>query len=291
MNYCIIPLEASPRNPSPFRHLPYACGIRLSVFSTLWRHRSLVFELAKREFSGRYNGSFGGVIWSFAQPLFLLAVYTVAFGVILQARWGFPGGTADYALMLFAGLIVFNAFSECLVRAPALVVANPNYVKKVVFPLEILPWVIAISALAHALIGVVVWFAGYAILVGAPKPAALFFPTVLACLLPLLLGVGWLLSALGVVVRDTGHFATMLSHALLFLTPIFFATEAVPPPLQGWLLANPLTFIVEQLRRVLFFGQAPDAGGLLAYFAIASLFAWASWRFFRRLRPGFADLV
>lgn len=261
------------------------------MFSTLWRHRALVFELAKREFSGRYNGSFGGVIWSFAQPLFLLAVYTIAFGVILKARWGFSGGTADYALMLFAGLIVFNAFSECLLRSPTLVTANPNFVKKVVFPLEILPWVMALTALFHACIGIAVWFVGYMLLFGIPKPTAILFPAILLCFFPLLLGIGWLLSAIGVIVRDIGQLTAMLSHALLFLTPIFYSIDAVPPLLQGALMVNPLTFVVEQLRLVLFFGQAPGLKGLVVYFALSSLFAWGSLVVFRRLRPRFADMV
>jgi lipopolysaccharide transport system permease protein len=250
-----------------------------------------VLELVKREFSGRYRGSFGGMAWSFAQPLFLLAVYTVAFGVILQARWGFPGGNADYALMVFAGLIVFNAFAECLGKAPQLITANPNYVKKVLFPLEVLPWVMASSALFHALIGVAVWLAGYMVLYGLPHPSVLLFPAVLLCLVPVLLGLGWLLGALGMLVRDIGQLTAMLGHALLFLTPIFYSADAVPPLLQGPLHANPLTFVVEQLRLVLFFGQAPNLAGLAAYFLLASLFAWASLRVFRRLRPQFADLA
>jgi lipopolysaccharide transport system permease protein len=259
--------------------------------ATLWRHRSLVLELARREFSGRYRGSFGGIVWSFAQPLFLLAVYTVAFGIILKARWSFSGGTADYALMLFAGLIVFNAFSECLARSATLVTGNPNLVKKVVFPLELLPFITVAAALVHALIGVAVWLLGYALLFGAPRPTALLFPVVLVAFVPVLLGLGWLLSALGVIVRDIGQLTGMLSHALLFLTPIFYSIEAAPPALQGLLLANPLTFIVEQLRLVLFNGQLPSWPGLAVYFALASLFAWGSLALFRRLRPGFADMV
>jgi lipopolysaccharide transport system permease protein len=261
------------------------------MLRTLWRHRALVFELAKRDFAGRYNGSFGGVVWSFAQPLFLLGVYTLAFGVILQARWGFSGGTAHYALMLFAGLIVFNAFSECLHKSPLLVTDNPNLVKKVVFPLELLPWVMASTALLHALIGVAVWFVGYAILFGAPQPTAVLFPAILVCFAPVLLGTGWLLSSLGVVVRDIGQLTAMLSHALLFLTPIFYSIDAAPPLVQPALMANPLTFVVEQLRLVLFFGQLPAWRGLAVYFALAAAFAWLSLRLFRRLRPGFADLV
>lgn len=257
----------------------------------LWRHRSLILELSRREFSGRYRGSFGGVLWAFAQPLFLLAVYTVAFGVILKARWGFSGGTGDYALMLFAGLIVFNAFAECMAKAPTLITSNPNFVKKVVFPLETLSWVMALTAIFHALIGIAVWFLGYLILVGVPGAATLLFPLVLACLFPILLGLGWLLSATGVFVRDIGQFTTMASHALLFLTPIFYSIDAVPPLLHGLLLVNPLTFLVEELRLVLVHGKVPLFRGMAVYFLLATLFAWISLRFFRRLRPRFADML
>lgn len=261
------------------------------MIASLSRNHGLVLELVRREFSGRYRGSFGGMAWSFAQPLFLLAVYTFAFGVILKARWGVSGGTTDYALMLFAGLIVFNAFSECLGKAPTLIVANPNLVKKVVFPLEVLPWVMGLTALFHALIGIVIWFVGYVLLVGIPKPGALLFPAVFVSFFPLLLGIGWLLSALGVIVRDVSHLTAMFSHTLLFLTPIFYRIDAVPPPYREILMLNPLTFVVEQLRGVLFFGHTPPLKGLAVYFLLSSLFAWACLVVFRRLRPGFADMV
>lgn len=225
------------------------------------------------------------------QPLFLLAVYTIAFGVILKARWGFSGGTADYALMLFAGLIVFNAFSEVLSKSPALVTNNPNFVKKVVFPLELLPVVAVATALIHALIGIAVWFLGYIVLFGVPKLTAVFFPLILLCFSPVLLGLGWLLSAVGVVVRDVGQLTGMLSHTLLFLTPIFYSIEAAPPLLQHLLLINPLTFVVEQFRLVLFYGQVPALKGIAVYFILASVFAWAALLVFRRLRPNFADMV
>jgi lipopolysaccharide transport system permease protein len=261
------------------------------MLRTLWRHRELVAELTRREFSGRYRGSFGGVAWSFVQPLFLLAVYTVAFGVILKARWGFAGGTGDYALMIFAGLIVFNAFSECLARAPALVTGNPNLVKKVRFPLELLPWVMTLTVVLHALLGVAVWLLAYAFLYGAPKPTALLAPVILACFVPLLLGMGWVLSAVGVVVRDVGQLTTLASHSLLFLTPIFYGIEAAPPPIHALLMLNPLTFIVGELRLVLFYGRIPAWGPLVAYVALSSLFAGLALVLFRRMRRGFADLV
>ena len=261
------------------------------MFATLWRHRSLVLELTKREFSGRYRGSFGGVVWSFAQPLFLLTVYTIAFGVILKSRWGFSGGTAEYALMLFAGLIVFNAFSECLSKSTTLITDNPNFVKKVVFPLELLPVITVATALIHALIGVAVWIVGYALLFGTPKPTVILFPLILICFVPILLGLGWLLSSLGVIVRDISQLTGMLNHTLLFLTPIFYSIEAAPPLLQNLLILNPLTFVIEQFRLVLYYGQTPALKGLVVYFVLASLFAWVSLVLFKRLRPTFADMV
>ena len=261
------------------------------MLPSVWRHRSLFVELTKREFSGKYRGSFGGIVWSFAQPLFLLTVYTIAFGVILKARWGFSGSTKEYALMLFSGLIVFNAFSEVLSKSTSLITANPNFVKKVVFPLELLPVITVTTAFIHALIGVGVWLSGYILLMGVPKATVLIFPLVLICFVPVLLGLGWLLSSVGVVVKDISQLNGMLNHTLLFLTPIFYSIEAAPPLLQNLLMLNPLTFIVEQFRLVLFYGQMPAFKGLAVYFALSSAFAWASYVLFKRLRPNFADMV
>lgn len=263
----------------------------LNLFKALIQHRSLVLELTKREFTGRYRGSFGGIVWSFVQPLFLLSIYTVAFGAILKTRWGSSGGTAEYALMLFAGLIVFNAFSECLARSSTLITTNPNFVKKVVFPLELLPVVTVATVLAHAVIAIAVWFSGYLLLFGLPKLSATLFPLILVCIVPVLLGLAWLFSAVGVIIRDISQAVGMLNHALLFLTPIFYSIDAAPPMLKNALMLNPLTFIVEQLRAVLFFGNLPNFTGLLIYLVLASFFAWCSLVLFSRLRPTFADMV
>ena len=154
----------------------------------------------------------------------------------------------------------------------------------------VLPWVMALNAIFHAVIGIVVWLVGYAILFGVPHATAALFPFVLLSFFPVLLGLGWLLSAIGVAVRDVGQLTALLGHALLFLTPIFYSLEAVPASLRALLMANPLTFAVEQLRAVLT-GYAPAATGLVAYFAAATLFAWGSLALFRRLRPTFAELV
>lgn len=258
---------------------------------TLWRHRSLVFELTKREFAGRYRGSFGGLIWSLVQPMCLLSVYTIAFGVILKARWGVSGSTAEYALMLFAGLIIFNAFAECLNRAPTLITNNPNFVKKIVFPLELLPWVMAFTAMLHALIGVAVWLVGYTMLFDLPNPSVIFFPVILLSFFPVLLGIGWLLAALGVMIRDIQLLTGLLAQMLLFLTPIFYSIDMVPASLQRLLMFNPLTLIVEQFRWVLFARGTPELLELALYFVLSVLFARVSLALFRRLRPTFADIV
>lgn len=263
----------------------------ISILTTPWHHRSLVAELVKREFMGRYRGSFGGMLWAIAQPLFMLAVYTVAFGVIMQARWGIGGTTKEYALMLFAGLIVYNAFGECLAKAPRLIAANPNFVKKVVFPLEVLPWIMAISALLHAFIAIAVWVAGYTFLYGLPKATVVYFPLVLIAFLPLLLATGWLLAAVGIIVRDLDQVTGMLAHALLFVTPIFYSMDAAPVLLQKAFLLNPLTYIVEQMRLVLFIGQLPSFQGLSVYFLLSLAFSMVALFIFRRLRSSFADNV
>ena len=192
--------------------------------------------------------------------------------------------------MLFAGLIVFNAFSEVLSKSTTLITATPNFVKKVVFPLELLPVITVTTALTHALIGVGAWLVGYIFFMGAPKVTVFIFPLVLICFVPVLLGLGWLLSSVGVVVKDISQLASVLNHTLLFLTPIFYSIEAAPRLLQNLLMLNPLTFIVEQLRLVLFYGQIPALKGLAVYFGLASVFAWGSYVLFKWLRPSFADM-
>ena len=258
---------------------------------TIWKNRFLILELSKRSFTQRYQGSYGGVAWSFVQPIFLLGVYTLVFSIILKTRWGHSGDTKEFALILFAGLIILNMFSECLNKAPLLIIDNPNFVKKVVFPLEILPWVMVITVLLQTLISIAIWFLGYFILFGLPNQTALYFPVILLSFFPILLGVGWLLSALGVIVRDISQLTLLFSHSLLFLTPIFYSKESAPSVIQDLLMLNPLTYLVEQFRFVLFFGQMPGWIGLTVYFLFSTLFARVSLKVFRLLQPSFADLV
>jgi lipopolysaccharide transport system permease protein len=262
-----------------------------SISITFWQYRSLTYELVKREFAGRYRGLFGGVLWSLVEPLLMFAVYIVVFGYIMDVRWSTSGDAKEYAFMMFSGLIVFQAFSECLIKAPKLVVANPNFVRKVVFPLEILPAVMSIAVLVHLLIAVVLWLAGYALLFGAPQVTLLYLPLVLVALFPMLLAIGWFLAAAGVFVRDIDQLTGLLARALLFMTPIFYSIDRAPALIKTAMLANPLAFIIDQFRLILFVGQTPDLIGLLICFLLATGASACALYTFKRVRPTFSDYL
>jgi lipopolysaccharide transport system permease protein len=263
----------------------------LSLFIAPFEHSGLVKQLVRREILGRYRGSFLGLLWSFVTPVLMLTVYTFVFGMIFRSRWTADGESRfEFALVLFAGLIVFNLFSECVTRAPGLVLANVNYVKKVIFPLEILPWVVLGSALFHAAISLLV-LAGALALTQGLHPTILLLPLVLAPLLLLILGLSWLLAALGVFVRDIGQFINLAMTALLFLSPIFYPASALPESVRDWLFLNPLTFMIEQTRAVLIWGKWPDWGGLGLYALLMLPVAWLGFAWFQRTRKGFADVL
>ncbi|MEQ9009613.1 MAG: ABC transporter permease, partial [Ekhidna sp.] len=207
-----------------------------------------MLELVKRNIFSRYKNTLGGFAWSIVQPLFMLLVYVIAFGYILQIRWPGSEGALEYAFALFAGLIIYNAFSEVLNNSAIVITSNPNFVKKVVFPLEMLPIVTVFTALLHAILSLLVWVFAYTFLIGFPEYTVLLFPVVFLVYFPILLGIAWLASAFGVLIRDSAQFATILGHALLFLSPVFYSIEQTPESIQRILVFNPLTFVIEQLR-------------------------------------------
>lgn len=258
----------------------------------LWRNRDLVRALVKREVLGRYRGSVMGILWSFFNPVLMLAVYTFVFSVVFKARWNAGSDSkTEFALVLFAGLIVFNLFAECVNRAPGLVLSNVNYVKKVVFPLEILPCVALGSAMFHALISLCVWLVAYLILFGKPHATVLFLPLVVLPLLLLTLGLTWSLASLGVYLRDVSQFIGVIVTLLLFLSPIFYPASALPEDYRFLLLLNPLTPAIEQTRAVLFWGTTPDFVLLSTYLFGNAFLAWLGFAWFQKSRRGFADVL
>ena len=260
--------------------------------ASFWRNRSLIKALVQREVVGRYRGSVLGILWSFFNPVVMLIIYTFVFSVVFKARWsGGSDSKTEFALVLFAGLIVFNLFAECFNRAPSLILSNVNYVKKVVFPLEILPWVALGSALFHTLVSLGVWLIAYIILFGAPHITVLLLPLVLLQLLLFIMGLSWGLASLGVYLRDVSQFIGMATTVLMFLSPIFYPVTALPEEYRHLLLFNPLTPAIEQARDVLVWGKVPDVTMLSVTLLGAALIAWLGFAWFQKTRKGFADVL
>ncbi len=265
----------------------------MEMFATLWRNRHLTFQLTKREVVGRYRGSFLGMAWSFFNPLLMLMVYTFVFSVVFKARWGLDGRetTTNFAILLFVGMIVHGVFAECANRAPGLILSNVNYVKRVVFPLEILPMVVLGSAVFHAAINLLVLLLVRLILSHEFAWTVVFTPVVFLPLLIGTLGVAWFLSAIGVYLRDISQTIGVLTMMLLFLSPVFYPVTALPQPYQAWIKLNPLTFIIEESRGVLVFGQLPNWGGWASMLLVSIGAAWVGFWWFQSTRKGFADVV
>jgi len=261
---------------------------------SLWRNRQLIMQMTKREVIGRYQGSAFGLAWSFLNPVFMLVVYTFVFSEIFKSRWGGVGGDdskTQFAVVLFVGMIVLSLFSEVLNRAPSLILSNVNYVKKVVFPIEILPLIAMGAALFHSFISLGVLLGAFALFNGYLHWTAIFFPLVLLPLVILTMGLAWILSSLGVFLRDVGQTIGIFTTVLMFLSPVFYPVTAVPERFRPFIMANPLTFIIEQAREVLIWGHLPNWAGLGAYTVVAMAITWAGYAWFQKTRKGFADVL
>ena len=259
----------------------------------IWSHRELWWRLTEREVLGRYRGSVLGIAWSFITPLAMLAVYTFVFSQVFKARWGDleQAGPLGFAINLFAGLIVFNLFSECAMRAPSLIVNNANYVKKVVFPLEILSCVAVGNACFHALTSLCILIA-FELIAFQALPLTLFWLPLVW--LPLILGAlafTWLLNTAGVFLRDIGQLIGVGINMLMFLSPIFFPLSALPERWQPLLRINPLAQVIEQTRRVAVQGVNPDLTYLLIGTVVTLLACETSFRSFQKSKKAFADVL
>lgn len=265
----------------------------LALCRSLWINRQLIVQLTKREVVGRYKGSVMGLAWSLFNPIIMLAVYTFVFSVVFKSRWGVGGeeSKTQFAVVLFVGMIVHSLLAEVLNRAPSLILANVNYVKKVVFPIEILPIVALGAALFHSLISLGVLLAAFFVFNGYLHLTAIFIPLVLLPLIILTAGFTWMLASLGVFLRDVGQAIGIVTMVLMFLAPIFYPVTALPEKLRPLLLANPLTFIIEQARAVLIWGSMPNWLGLLIYTLAATLVMWLGYAWFQKTRNGFADVL
>lgn len=259
--------------------------------TSAWQHRDLIRSLAWRDVMGRYQGSSFGLLWSLLQPLLMLAVYTLVFGAVFKSQWpNTPPGFASFATVLFSGMIVYNLFVENFQRAPTMVLTQPNLVKKVVFPLDILPWVHLLASLVHASISFAVWMVFAAASIGLH---GVIWQLPLA-LLPLglaLLGVSWLLGALGVYVRDISQTVGLVAMVLMFLSPICYPETNIPAAYRDWFNYSPLNGVVHEVRQVLIWHHGLDWDRWAVQMLVALAMAMIGHACFQRLRPGFADVI
>lgn len=264
----------------------------LSPYIALRRHFTLVAQMAKRDVAGRYRGSFGGLFWSFFNPLLMLVIYTFVFGVIFKARWNEQAtGHLAFAIILFAGLNINTLFVECANRATTLIIDNTNFVKRVVFPLETLSWSVLGAALFHLLISTVALLVIELIAKGYIPWTVVLFPIVVVVFLPFVAGTIWLLASLGVFLRDLKQAIMIITTALMFLAPIMYPMTMIPERFRIWVYLNPLTVIAMASQNVLVFGRPPVWEHLGLYALASCLFAWAAFAWFEKTRKGFADVV
>lgn len=263
------------------------------MFQSLIKSRGLIWLLAQREIRTRFQGSVLGIFWMLVTPLLMLAVYTLVFSLVFKARW--PGlqddGPFTYAIVLFSSLIVFQLFSEVIGRAPLLITGNPNYVTKVVFPLEILPVVSGIAVLLQAAVSFGILIVFYLFLIGLPPPTALLVPFAVLPLVIMVLGLGWLLASLGVFLRDLHQLIGWLVTVLMFTSPVFYPMSAVPARMQEWMHLNPLTLPLEWVKSLLFLGVVPSPASYAVYSAVSIAVGLFGYWWFARTKKAFADVI
>lgn len=257
------------------------------------KNQDLFKQSIKRDFISRYKGSIFGISWAFLMPLFLLSVYTFVFSVIFKAKWGVgvEQSKLDFALILFIGMIIYNFFSEILTRSPGIIIGNSNFVKKVVYPLETMPFVVVITALLNMVISFIVWEVAFLIIKQSVNYSAVFLPAIILPLVFIMFGIALFLSSLGTYVRDVSQITGVLSTVFMFISPIFFSLETVPSQFRYVMQINPLTYFIEESRNILFFNKTPDFISLIIYYIVSILIFKIGFVFFQKTRSGFSDVI
>lgn len=258
---------------------------------SLYTSRGLLWSLVVRDIQSRYRGTMLGLLWAVVFPFMMLAVYAFVFGGVFNARWGSGGGMKDFVLMLYCGLIVHALFSETLTRSPSSILANPSYVKKVVFPLELLTVSHLATAVFNALISLGLLCLFLLIQDQSIPLTALYVPLVFAPLLVLTVGLAWFLAAIGVFFRDVGQIIGVIMSVLLFLSPVFYPASSAPALAQRLIYLNPLTYPIEELRAVLIVGNQLDWVQWLVYCVVCVAAAIGGLWIFQKSRPAFADVI
>ncbi|MBL1217493.1 MAG: ABC transporter permease [Planctomycetes bacterium] len=264
----------------------------LEPFTALWRHRSLIRGLVKREIQSQHKGTLLGIVWLVVQPLMLLTVYTFVFATAFRPHVvDEDASKATYALMVFTGLILYTVFAETIGRAPRLMSSNKTFIKQIIFPIEILPAVVIGAALVKAVVSFVLLIAAYFIFIGVPTVTAITILLVVPPLLFLTTGLAWFISSLSVFIRDCAPAITVLVRLLLFLCPVFYSIEAIGYPYRYLILANPVSTCVILSKQALFKDQWPSPTHVAIYWVVSLFVLWFGYAWFTKTRKAFADVM
>jgi lipopolysaccharide transport system permease protein len=265
------------------------------MLSSVRRHWRLIVSLTRRDLAERFQGSLLGPLWYFITPAVLILTYTLVFGIVFKVRMPFaragPSSNIDFGLFLFSGLLIFTVFSDVVSRSTSLVVSKPNFVKKVVFPLEVLSVVTVLSALAGGLLSFALLVIAALVLTGGLAATSVLYPIALLLMVPMLVGLSWFLAALGTYVGDVAQIIGLLLTVVLFLSPVFTPLSAFPEAVRAYLLLNPVSIPIELGHLTFFLHETPPIGAAAAYLGSALLVMSLGWAFFQKTRTGFADVL
>lgn len=267
---------------------------RLAPFAAaLWQHRELLWQFTLRNVELRHKGSHLGLIWSFLNPLLMLGLYVLVFGYIFGGSFGvLPNETrVDFGLGIFFGLTLFHFVAEVLGGSPGIIVGNPNFVKKVVFPLEILPAASVLGAVFHMLISLALLLGGILLLGPGLGPTSLWLPVILLPMILLSLGVSWLFSALGVFFRDVGQIMQFLTMALMFSSAVFYSAQKIPAAAWAYMRFNPVLLAIELSRDAALWGRPINLHHLAYLYAFSIAACYLGYLAFRKMKPAFADVL
>ncbi|MCP5415039.1 MAG: ABC transporter permease [Chromatiaceae bacterium] len=276
-------------------HRDWSCGVQTpdphssALRFGLFRHRALLIQLIKRDVLLRYRGAMFGVLWMFLSPLLMLGIFAFIFGQIFQTRWPQQPEGLPFWLMLYSGLIVFNLYADAVSRSPSAVRGYPSYVKKIIFPVEVLALVPLGSSIIHALFNLLIFAVALA-WVGHLSIGLLLFPVLLLPVLLLALGLSWFLAAWGVFIKDMTQIVPLVVQMTLFLSPVFYPVSAVPAWLQPLYRYNPIGSVIEAGRTAILGSPIPWAAWLTAL-GVGAVICALGYLFFQRSRDEFADVL
>ncbi len=255
-------------------------------------NHTLLLQMVKRNIASRYRGTTFGLIWSVVQPLMMLCIYTFVFSVVFQTRWGTTENVrGSFAIIMFCGMALFNIFSECVNIGCSVIVNNPNFVKKVVFPLEILPVVQVISSTVLGMIWFVLLLLGVLLVFHKLSFLMLLLPLILIPLAMFSLGITFFTASFGVYFRDTQYIVSVLLQILFFMTPIFYPIQAVPEKYHLFLEINPLTLMIGEARKIFLYGEFPDWINIGIIYLISFITLILGFLWFYKTKDGFSDVL